>query len=97
MNAPAVMRGRFRWEVEEYMTSLSAEVRQKSAVQKAGLALIWAERPGHPDGDIAVLRVRGEAVPSVREAALLQQVTGAQASVALNDQGEVTAAWTVES
>jgi len=61
-----------------------------------GLAPIWVERPGHPDGDIAVLPVKFEAVASVREATMLQQVTGMQVSVALNDQGEVTAAWTID-
>ena len=58
-----------------------------------GLSPIWAERPGHPDGDIVVLTVKSDAVASVREAAMLQQVQGDQIGVELDTYGEICRAW----
>jgi len=43
------------------------------------------ERFGHPDGDIAVLRVREEALPAVQDAIRPHQVTDAQGGGALDD------------
>ncbi|GGJ65507.1 hypothetical protein [Deinococcus aquiradiocola] len=62
-----------------------------------GHAPIWAERPGHPDGDILVLTVHPDAVPAIREAALLQHITRTGVTLTLNAEGHVTAAWTDEA
>lgn len=61
-----------------------------------GVAPVWVERLGGPD-DVELLTVRLDAVASVRECAMLQQVNGDRVSLELDRDGMICRAWTVPS
>ncbi len=59
-----------------------------------GVALIWAKRP---HGEVVFLRVQPEAVASVRECFMLQEVNGDQVGLELDNRSMVVRAWAVRA